>query len=124
MTFYDVVSGRVIHNFVHSLNHKGLPDTLNLDPLLKYNITIHTIPPLHLNNVEIHAGQHTIIPFDAGRGTLNLNINGNFRTMANLQAIIRQHGKKETLNIQNFGTDQKYYLHHRKVQQRNPNVAH
>ncbi|MEF9437996.1 MAG: VWA domain-containing protein, partial [Candidatus Mariimomonas ferrooxydans] len=27
MTFYDVFSGKVLHNFVHTLNHKGNPDT-------------------------------------------------------------------------------------------------
>ncbi len=108
MTFYNQVSGKVIYNFVHTINNKGLPDTLILDPLIKYDITVHTIPPLHLDSVEINPGKHTIIPFDAGQGTLELAIGGNWRTLKNLQTIIRRHGKMETLEVQNFGTSQNY----------------
>ncbi len=108
MTFYDVISGNVVYNLVHTINNKGLPDTLSLDPLLKYNITVHTIPPLHLDSVEINPGKHTIIPFDSGQGALSLNVGGNWRTLKNLQAIVRKHGEMETLNVQNFGTTRKY----------------
>jgi len=31
MTFYDLISGKIKHNFIHTLNHKGNPDTLFLD---------------------------------------------------------------------------------------------
>lgn len=108
MTFYDMVSGKVVYNLVHTMNNKGLPDTLSLDPLLIYNITIHTIPPLHLDSVELNSGKHTIIPFYAGQGSLSLNVGGNWRTLKNLQAIVRKHGEMETLNVQNFGTTRKY----------------
>lgn len=108
MTFYDVVSGNVVYNLIHTMNNKGLPDTLSLDPLLSYNITVHTIPPLNLDSVEIHSGKHTIIPFDAGQGSLKLTVGGNWRTLKNLQAIVRKHGEMKTLHVQNFGTTQKY----------------
>lgn len=108
MTFYDAVSGKVVYNLIHTMNNKGLPDTLNLDPLLTYNITVHTIPPLHLDSVKLNPGKHTIIPFEAGQGSLRLNVGGNWRTLKNLQAIVRKHGEMKTLNVQNFGTTQKY----------------
>ena len=108
MTFYDQVSGKVIYNFVHTINNKGVPDTLMLDPLIKYDITVHTIPPLHKEGVEINPGKHTIIAFDAGQGTLDLTIGGNWRTLKNLQAIVRRHGQMETLEVQSFGTSQNY----------------
>jgi Ca-activated chloride channel family protein len=108
MTFCDQVSGKVIYNFVHTINNKGVPDTLLLDPLMKYNITVHTIPPIHKEGVEINPGKHTIIPFDAGQGTLELAIGGNWRTLRNLQAIVLKHGQMETLEVQNFGSSQNY----------------
>jgi Ca-activated chloride channel homolog len=108
MTFYDNFSGKVVYNFVHAINNHGVPDTLILDPLLNYDITVHTIPPLHSKNIEINPGQHNIIPFDAGQGLLELTVGGNWRTLRNLQAIVRKHGDMETLNVQSFGTVQKY----------------
>ncbi len=108
MTFYDHVSGKVVYNFVHTMNHLGLPDTLVLDPLLTYDIAVHTIPEVHADSVVINSGKHTIIPISAPQGDLKLTIGGNWRTIRNLQAIVRKHGDHETLNVQNFGQTEKY----------------
>jgi hypothetical protein len=27
MTFYDQFSGKIFYNYVHTMNHRGLPDT-------------------------------------------------------------------------------------------------
>jgi len=98
----------MLHNFLHTMNNRGLPDTLILDPLVKYNLTVHTIPELTKNNISIIAGNHNIIPLEAGQGTLKLEVGGNWRTLRNLQVIVRKHGHPETLNVQQFGTSQKY----------------
>jgi len=65
MTFYDLLSGKVRHNFVHTMNHKGNPDTLFLDPLISYWLEIHTIPPIIIDTVRVTAGKHTIIAANA-----------------------------------------------------------
>ena len=108
MTFQDHVSHKILHNYVHTFNSKGVPDTLSLDPLVTYDITVHTIPPLRRDSITIVAGKHNIIPFDAAQGVLSLQVGGNWRTLKNLQTIVRKHGSTETLNIQNFGSTQKY----------------
>ena len=108
MTFYDNFSGKIIYNFVHTMNNMGVPDTLVIDPLLNYDIVVHSIPEVRKDSVVLNPGQHTIIPIKVPQGFLNLKIGGNWRTIRNLQAIIRQHGKMETLNIQNFGQSEKY----------------
>jgi len=109
MTFYDVFSGQVMHNFVHTLNHKGNPDTLYLDPLVTYRMEIHTIPPIILDNVSVTAGKHTIIATDAPQGYLEAKTLGrtHYRDM---QFIIRQHGKAETLHFQKINDREKYLV--------------
>jgi len=42
MSFYDYVSGKLKANFMHTINHRGNPDTLVLDPLVTYRMTVHT----------------------------------------------------------------------------------
>jgi Ca-activated chloride channel family protein len=56
----------------------------------------------------LNPGGHTIIPIKTPQGFIDLKIGGSWRTIRNLQAIIRQHGKTETLNVQNFGQSEKY----------------
>jgi len=109
MTFYDVFSGKVLHNFVHTLNHKGNPDTLYLDPLVTYRLEIHTIPPIIIDNVTVTAGKHTIIAADAPQGYLVAKTLGrtHYRDM---QFIVRQHGKAETLHFQKIDGREKYLV--------------
>jgi Ca-activated chloride channel homolog len=108
MTFYDHISGKQKHNFIHTFNNRGMPDTLTLDPLVKYDLVVHTIPERRKNNIQIQPGTHNIIPVDAGQGTLKLEVGGNWSTLLNLQVIVRKQSETETLNVQQFGTSQKY----------------
>ena len=108
MTFYDNLSGKMKYNFVHTMNNMGVPDTLVMDPLLNYNIVAHTIPPVEKDSIVLNPGGHTIIPIKIPQGVIELEIGGSWRTIRNLQAIVRQHGKTETLNVQNFGQSEKY----------------
>ncbi len=108
MTFYDDFSGLIKYNFVHTLNNKGVPDTLVIDPLLTYNIVVHTIPPRSVEGVTLTAGKHTTIAMKCPQGTLDLNLEGRDRTVKDLKCIIRENGKMETLNVQQFGQTETY----------------
>ncbi|MCX6233278.1 MAG: VWA domain-containing protein [Bacteroidetes bacterium] len=108
MTFYDNLSGFVKYNFIHTLNNKGLPDTLVIDPLVTYNIVVHTLPPVKADSVRLTPGLHTIIAIDAPQGSLKLKVGNNDMTIMDLNSIVRQDGKIETLYVQSFGTTRKY----------------
>jgi Ca-activated chloride channel family protein len=108
MTFYDNLSGKMKYNFVHTMNNMGVPDTLVIDPLLNYDIVVHTIPPVRKDSIVLNPGGHTIVPIKTPQGFIDLEIGGSWRTIRNLQAIVRQRGKTETLNVQNFGQSEKY----------------
>lgn len=105
MTFYNSVSGKVRYQFMHTLNAKGNPDTLYIDPLLSYDITIHTIPEIHRNSVSIVAGKHTKIGFDAPQGMLKIESN---RTSLykDLKTLVKKNS--ETINVQTANRTVKY----------------
>jgi Ca-activated chloride channel homolog len=107
MTFYDEVSGKAEYNFIHSFNSKGFPDTLEIDPLLTYDIVIHTIPPVRKDSVKLVPGKHKIIGIEAPQGYLAFKTSGN-TTIKYLPVLIRQKGEKETLNVQQFDQVEKY----------------
>lgn len=108
MTFYDNFSGIIKYNFIHTLNNKGLPDTLMIDPLLTYDIVVHTIPPVKADSIKLTSGKHTIIPVNAPQGYLNLKIGSYINIVKDLQCIIRKAGEVETINVQNFRQKEKY----------------
>ena len=109
MTFYDAASGKMKNNIIHTINHRGNPDTLYLDPLVTYRIVIHTLPPIIIDTAVVTAGKHTIIAANAPQGYLELTSPGRIE-FSNLQAIIRENGKMETLNFQKINEKEKYIV--------------
>ena len=109
MTFYDNHTGKIHYNFVHTINNKGNPDTLTLDPVPIYDIVVHTIPPVKKDSFDIAPGIHNIFGIDAAQGNMHLvtPLNSNYK---NLDAIIRKDGEMQTLNVQKFGSTVKYLV--------------
>ena len=107
MTFFDNVSGKVEYNFVHSFNSKGLPDTLEIDPMPTYDIVVNTIPPVRKDSVKLTPGKHKIIGIETPQGYLAFKTNGN-STIKYLPVLIRRKGDRETLNVQQFDQVEKY----------------
>jgi len=109
MTFYDARSGKLLHNYMHTLNGKGVPDTLYLDPLYNYDIVIHTVPPIYKNNVEFSPGRHNIIAMDAAQGKIHFKCIG-VTNYEELKCIVRKKGETETIYAQPFNTTQEYLV--------------
>ena len=108
MTFYDNYNGLIKYNFIHTMNNKGVPDTLVIDHLITYDVVVHTLPPVTLDSVTLESGKHTTIPIPAPQGHLRLKIDGYDTSPRHLQCIIRRQGSMETVNVQHFGHTEKY----------------
>ncbi len=109
VTLFDHVSGRILENFVHTLNYRGTPDTLYyMDPLVNYDVMVHTTPPVVVEDIIINPGKHNIIPVDAPQGSLTLLVGG--ATQVAYRAIVRKAGEMETLTTQAFGNTEKYLV--------------
>jgi Ca-activated chloride channel family protein len=103
---YDHTSGKLKKSLMHTLNYKGLPDTLTLDPLMVYDMVVHTVPPVRVDSVVIYSGTHTHIGASTPQG--NLTLQNSSRSNANIQCIVKPSGKNEILHVQDFGTTQRY----------------
>jgi Ca-activated chloride channel homolog len=109
MTFYDENTGRIKYNYIHSLNSKGLPDTLEIDPLITYDIVVHTIPPVRKDSIKIISGRHNTIGIDAPQGNLAFKASGN-ATLKYLPCLVRRSGSNEIINVQQFDQVEKYII--------------
>lgn len=107
MSFYDSFSGQIRYNFVHTIDSRGNPDTIPIDPLGTYDLTVHTIPPVHKKDIKLIPGKHNTIALDAPQGSLELKMNG-FNEYEDLKSIIRKAGSQEILVVQDFDQTQKY----------------
>ncbi len=107
MTFYNRENNGIKQNIIHTINNRGNPDTLLLDPLVDYRLVVHTIPPVTLDPVELTQGRHNIIAVDAPQGLLRIETSGGSQ-YRDLQFFVRKPGTTETLNTQTVNTNEKY----------------
>lgn len=107
-TLYDHHTGKIEYNFVHTMNEKGNPDTLYLDPVGIYDLELHTTPSIRKEQIELTAGKHNIIALDVPAGDLNVECNTAL-TSNDAQVVIREKKQPKTiLNVQDFNAQNKY----------------
>lgn len=109
MTFYEAGTDKVKYNYLHTINIRGNPDTLVLNPDLNYDLVVHTLPPREKKNISIVKGKHNVIPVDAPQGYLRLELDGTINNY-NPTTIVRQSGEMKTLTVQDFGKTEKYIV--------------
>ncbi len=109
MSFYDQHSGMLLYNYMHTINERGVPDTILLDPAFKYRMVVHTVPQVVKNNIEVTPGKHTIIGVDAPQGFLSVKVEG-LTNYPHLQYLIKKTGQHETINVQDANAREKYLV--------------
>ena len=98
MTIYDQQNNQVKHHFMHTMNNRGLPDTLRIDPLIKYRIKVHTLPEVEKSDIQLTPGKHTVIAIDVPQGFLKVQA-GESEKIKDLNYIVRKAGDNNTLHV-------------------------
>jgi Ca-activated chloride channel family protein len=98
ITFLNNMTGTAAYEFVHYLDTSGKPDTMQVDPVLSYDVIVNTLPRVILKNPNIINGKHNVIRIPAPQGTLIIKPEGAGNPFA---AVIRESGKGEILHQQN-----------------------
>ena len=107
MTFYNKKTGKLLFNLMHTLNQKGNPDILYMDPKIDYKIIVHTIPKTIIDNIKIIPNKHNIIKKPTPQGYLIVKqLSGN--EYKNTKFIVRKAGKNRTLYAQDLNKKEKY----------------
>jgi Ca-activated chloride channel family protein len=106
---YEAGTKKLKYSFMHTLNRYGNPDTLILDPSLKYDLVVNTLPKLEKKNLSIKQFMHNTIEVDAGQGFLKLS-SAISENLANLNMRVMLKGQTTTLNEQILNSTQKYLV--------------
>lgn len=111
LTFYNPVSQIAQYNFYHTLNARGRPDTLEVDPINNYHLIVHTIPAIVKRNIDLEVNRHNVIKIPAPQGYLSVRMtNSNARYNANIQCLVKQTERNRTIHIQSINEKEKYLI--------------
>lgn len=113
VTLYDQKTGALKYHMVHTMNEKGVPDTLSIDPIFTYRLVVHTIPPVERNDVKLSPGIHNKVPVSAGQGTLELKVEGipnniGWNDANMIPCIVHPNDADSILHVQHMGTLERY----------------
>jgi Ca-activated chloride channel family protein len=110
MTFFNSTNNQTLYNYIHTMNARGIPDTLYLDPLTEYTVKVHTLPPVKVAGIKLIAGKHTIIPIDVPQGNLFVKLSSKNNRYQTIPILVRQAGSNSILNVQYFNIMDKYLI--------------
>jgi Ca-activated chloride channel family protein len=114
VTFLNSLSGIPMYDFVHYRDGQGKPDTVQIDPVVDYDLVINTIPPVIKNNMVLNIGKHNVLTIRAPQGNVVVKQEG--RRDNNLQALVRQKGKSEIIHTQRSNETVRYLTGHYEVE--------
>lgn len=109
MLLYEAGTSNLKYTYTHTLNHLDLPDTLILDPSIKYDLVVKTLPQKVKKNITIQRNTHSTIELDAPQGKLKFT----FAQPTKYDFVdvrVMQKGEFQTLNTQKFNTTQEYIV--------------
>lgn len=112
ISLFNRETGQVLRNFIHTLNNKGLPDTLWVDPLIPYRLVVHTTPSVSLDSIVFAPEKHTTATLNTPQGSLLLNVAGSDRLLRNIPIVVRQAHNPEILYVQTIGEQKRYLTGH------------
>ena len=83
--------------FVHYRDESGRPDSVEIDPVLSYDIVVNTVPPVRKNKVEILVGKHNVLKIKSPQGWLSIDQPGYTEYKNGVLAIVKKSNNQEIL---------------------------
>ena len=110
VAFYDHRTGVSRHNTIYSIDQRLQPDTLLMDPLMTYDMTVFTHPPLRREALQFGIDKVNNIDITVSEGTLKVQYSGQRPqwSMSTVDVIVRRAGSGERVAAQTMGETGQY----------------
>lgn len=109
MFLYEAGTNNLMYTYEHTMNRRGNPDTLVLDPNFKYDLIVNTTPRVEKKDIVIEKFKHNTINVDAGQGEIQFRFS-NASKPYQIDTRIMQQGAPQTLNTQKIGETDRYLV--------------
>ncbi len=108
ISFRNHLTGKSEYEFVHFRDKNGLTDSIEIEPVLTYDIIANTIPPVEKKMVNLVGGTHNIINLKTPQGFLKIVLPSSNRYEYGVEALIRKKGSSDIIYVQNILETGKY----------------
>lgn len=108
MFLYEAGTTDLKYTYTHTLNRYGRPDTLIIDPAIKYDLVVNTIPRIEKKDITLLKNTHNTIEVDAGQGKIQVRFLNASKPYQIETRIMKE--DMVTLNTQKIGETEKYLV--------------
>jgi Ca-activated chloride channel family protein len=109
LLMYEAGTKRLVYTFEHTINRFGNPDTVVMDPTIKYDMVVNTIPKVEVKNIVLKKNTHNTITANTPQGFLRFRF-ANATKGYSITARITQTATSPTINTQQIGGTDKYIV--------------
>lgn len=106
VSFFNALTGISMYDFVHYRDAQGRPDSVQIDPVVDYDLVVNTLPPVIQRNVSLEIGKHNVIRIPVPQGNLFVQQEG--RKDNSLEVIVREKNKTDILHTQRSNEPVRY----------------
>ncbi len=105
MTFYDHHTGVARLSTLYAVGSNLVPDTLLLDPLINYDIVLHTHPPYRREQLQFAPEKVSHIDIKVGLGSVQVRLEGRKPSwpVPSYTLSVRPEGRSNTIKQQTVG---------------------
>lgn len=110
VAFYDHGTGVIRHSTIYSVDGKLKPDTLLLDPLVTYDMSVFTHPPLRREALQFSIDRVNTVDITVSEGTMKVAYSGQRPQWQQpmVDVIVRRAGSGERVAAQEMGETGQY----------------
>ncbi|RAV99676.1 von willebrand factor type a [Pseudochryseolinea flava] len=106
--FINTTTNMTMYDFIHYRDAQGNPDTVQIDPVVDYDLIVSTIPQTVVRSVSIKTGSHNVIRIPVPQGNLRIEQEG--RKNDALESIVRQKGEPGIIMVQKGNAAIRYLI--------------
>lgn len=106
---YESGTKRLVYTFEHTMNRFGNPDTVVVDPSMKYDMVVNTIPKVEVKNIVLKKNTHNTIVANTPQGFLRIRYSNATKNYP-ITVRVTQNNNSPTLNTQDVGRTDKYIV--------------
>lgn len=110
VSFINTFTGVSEFDFIHYRDRNGKPDTVEVDPVLSYDVVVNTVPPVVKRNVYLKGGTHNVIKIKAPQGQLQINQKNTSEYDKAVQVLVSRASQASIINTQGIRSEEKYLI--------------
>jgi len=110
VSFINTFTGISEFDFIHFRDKNGKPDTVEVDPVLSYDVVVNTVPPVVKRNVFLKGGTHNLIKISTPQGALKVNQDNTSEYDKDVQVLVSKSSQAAILNTQSLRSEEKYLI--------------